>query len=322
MVIRPAPRASKHSTTPTGIESGDADGLTGALGTGHGKWQLIVAAVRPIRLMSLLASPTGHLTNLSTRPPRSHIGPIADRFELWNTSLELKSWWRDSEPYSCQPAENPDSPWLEVGMPDIGGSDPLSLIRFFGNGSYVRYGNMGFGGCTLMWKFPRATYLDPPADPTYYTPGVDIAVDVARVPVGAPEWRSEERVDMTLDETVSLLNEHVAPYYRKLSEGQFHISFEEGEDFEVPGDGSRKAMIERHREIQGLDCEDWPCSDYSSGAANRILFIDAERAGASAWNGSATIGLGHAQSANMKTIVHEIGHGWFFWPHSYAEVRW
>ena len=310
-----------RTLTAQELESGDADGLTGALGAGHGKWQLIVAAARPIQLMSLLASPTGHLTNLSTRPPRSHIGLITDRFEGLNTSLEPKPWWRESEPYSCQPAENPDSPWLEAGMPDLGGSDPLSLMRYFGNGSYVRYGNMGFEGCTLMWKFPRATYRDPPADPTYYTPGVDITVDIARIPVGASGW-GEGRIEVSLEETVSLLNEHVAPYYGKLSEGQFHLSFEEGEDFEVPGDGSHQAMDDRYREVKGHDCDDWPCGDYSSGAANRILFVDVERQGASAWEGGARIGLGHVQTANMKTIVHEIGHGWFHWAHSYAEVLW
>ena len=38
------------------------------LGDGVGKWQLLVESDRPIRAMSLLRSPTGHLTNLSTAP--------------------------------------------------------------------------------------------------------------------------------------------------------------------------------------------------------------------------------------------------------------
>ena len=46
------------------LESG-ADGLTGSLGDGLGKWQLAVSASRPVTVMSLLESPTGHLTNLS-----------------------------------------------------------------------------------------------------------------------------------------------------------------------------------------------------------------------------------------------------------------
>ena len=51
------------------LESGD--GVEGFLGDGTGKWQLTVEADRPIHAMSLLTSPTGHLTNLSTTPARS-----------------------------------------------------------------------------------------------------------------------------------------------------------------------------------------------------------------------------------------------------------
>ena len=48
------------------LESGE--GLTGALGDGTGKWRLHVAADHPILVASLLRSPTGHLTNLSSVP--------------------------------------------------------------------------------------------------------------------------------------------------------------------------------------------------------------------------------------------------------------
>ena len=41
-------------------------GATGSLGDGDGKWRLAVTPDRPVRVMSLLESPTGHLTNLST----------------------------------------------------------------------------------------------------------------------------------------------------------------------------------------------------------------------------------------------------------------
>ena len=46
------------------LESGGA-GFIGKLGDGAGKWQLFVTADGPIQVMSLLQSPTGHLTNLS-----------------------------------------------------------------------------------------------------------------------------------------------------------------------------------------------------------------------------------------------------------------
>ena len=55
------------------LESG-AEGLTGMLGDGSGKWQLTIASDLPVVVMSLLRSPTGHLTNLSTAPVRGARG--------------------------------------------------------------------------------------------------------------------------------------------------------------------------------------------------------------------------------------------------------
>ena len=55
------------------LESG-AEGLTGMLGDGSGKWQLTITSDLPVVAMSLLKSPTGHLTNLSTAPVRGAEG--------------------------------------------------------------------------------------------------------------------------------------------------------------------------------------------------------------------------------------------------------
>ena len=319
------PASAARTYTARELELGSHGDLTGSLGDGRGKWQLIVSAERPIRLMSLLQSPTGHLTNLSTRPPVQLSPRISSRFEQWFNDLDPKPWWRESAPYSCEPYENPDSPWREAGMADLGGADPLSLIRWFGNGSYLRYGAMGFEGCTWMWKYPDTTNRDPPADPTYYSLGeVEIHVDIARVPRGARGWQSDDgtRADMTMAETVRLLNAHVAPYFRKISEGRFRITFREGSEFEVPGDGSPDSTTQRHREVLGIDCDDYPCSRYDSGALNRMLLWDVTPTAAGAWNGSVRMSLGSVEAANMGQIVHEIGHAWMFWPHSYAEVRW
>ena len=63
-----------HSVTLTSSELESGTGLDGALGAGAGKWRLAVTANKPIVAMSLLSSPTGHLTNLSTVPP----GPGVD----------------------------------------------------------------------------------------------------------------------------------------------------------------------------------------------------------------------------------------------------
>ena len=45
-----------------------ADLEAGGLGDGRGKWQLIVTSDRPLVVVSLLATPTGHVTNLSYAP--------------------------------------------------------------------------------------------------------------------------------------------------------------------------------------------------------------------------------------------------------------
>ena len=67
------PARGARAVTARELESEDARGeaardLDGALGDGAGKWRLAVTADRDIDVMSLLASPTGHLTNLSTAP--------------------------------------------------------------------------------------------------------------------------------------------------------------------------------------------------------------------------------------------------------------
>lgn len=49
------------------LEAGDED-LEGALGDGAGKWRLFLVAELPVLAMSLLESPNGNLTNLSTVP--------------------------------------------------------------------------------------------------------------------------------------------------------------------------------------------------------------------------------------------------------------
>ena len=63
------PARAARSYTAAQLEEG-APGLSGALGDGVGKWRLAVTSDRPISAMSLLTSPTGHLTNLSTAPLR------------------------------------------------------------------------------------------------------------------------------------------------------------------------------------------------------------------------------------------------------------
>ena len=63
------PAGASRTLSAGELESG-GDGLAGALGDGAGKWQVIVESAQQLQAMSLLASPTGHLTNLSTAPVR------------------------------------------------------------------------------------------------------------------------------------------------------------------------------------------------------------------------------------------------------------
>ena len=66
------------------LEEGHSESeFEGSLGDGSGKWQLFVSADRPIQVMSLMSTPTGHMTNLSSIKGDDIIrgGPGAD--ELW-----------------------------------------------------------------------------------------------------------------------------------------------------------------------------------------------------------------------------------------------
>ena len=59
------PAGEVRTFTAQQLEAGHGD-LDGRLGDGSGKWRLFVSADQPIGVMSLLETPTGHLTNLST----------------------------------------------------------------------------------------------------------------------------------------------------------------------------------------------------------------------------------------------------------------
>ena len=65
--VNVAPCAS-WTLTAAELESGSGTGMTGALGDGAGKWRLTVTSEASLRVQSLLSSPMGYLTNLSTVP--------------------------------------------------------------------------------------------------------------------------------------------------------------------------------------------------------------------------------------------------------------
>ena len=62
------PAGAARTLTAAALERGE--GLRERLGDGTGKWRLTVDSEQPVLVMSLLSSPTGHMTNLSTRPNR------------------------------------------------------------------------------------------------------------------------------------------------------------------------------------------------------------------------------------------------------------
>ena len=63
------PAGGARMLTAADLEAGmDVDG--GALGDGAGKWRLTVTSDEPIVVMSLISSPAGPLTNLSSAPDR------------------------------------------------------------------------------------------------------------------------------------------------------------------------------------------------------------------------------------------------------------
>ncbi len=188
---------------------------------------------------------------------------------------------------------------------------------------------MGFWGCTWYDKYPEdGIRLDPPADPTYYSLGnLDIYVDIARVPRNASGWYMDDgsRVgDFSMDRAVEFLNRYVAPYYRRVSENNLRITFHAGKEFTVGGDGSPGATEDQQLTELGIcvdvdDCE----REGAPGGLNRILLNDVSAdTGGAAYNGWARFGLVSFRDANMEIIVHEMGHAWMGWPHSYAELPW
>ena len=124
-------------------------------------------------------------------------------------------------------------------------------------------------------------------------------------------------------EAVNILNTHVAAYFGRISEGKLRMRFHAGNDFKLEGEGSPNDVHGQQMRLAGvMDCRGRAADRYPCDL-NRILLTDvAADTGGDAFNGAARMGLVSLRTANMENLVHEIGHGWMMWPHSYAEVRW
>ena len=78
--------------TASALEAGTGTSFDGTLGDGSGKWRLEIVSGQAIVAMSLLESPSGHLTNLSTAPARGTGRPpprLQSSYELQKTSLHI-----------------------------------------------------------------------------------------------------------------------------------------------------------------------------------------------------------------------------------------
>ena len=68
------PGGAARTLPARALESGQGDGLSGALGDGKGKWRLVVTADRLVTVMNLMVTPTAHLVNLSRPGAAGKVG--------------------------------------------------------------------------------------------------------------------------------------------------------------------------------------------------------------------------------------------------------
>ena len=73
------PAGAAYTFTSAELETGENDRLTGSLGDGAGKWRLRVESDEEISVMSLLETPSGHLTT-SPRGRRTDGPALVERW--------------------------------------------------------------------------------------------------------------------------------------------------------------------------------------------------------------------------------------------------
>lgn len=118
------PRAIR-SYTSLELESGTPE-FEGALGTGSGKWQLFVTSNRPIDVMNLMESPTGHITNLSTIP---NLG-VGEDGPLMRAAPGTEVALRSAAALDC-PRGNGGYQWGQIAGPAVVLSDDRAEMPKF-----------------------------------------------------------------------------------------------------------------------------------------------------------------------------------------------
>ena len=146
------PAGAARAYRAVDLESG-GEGLQGALGDGAGKWRLQVKSDRPVRVLSLLSSPTGHLTNLSTAPAWGSVA--ARRAPLTSYELQKTGLYVDREAIRHANQANPDVHYVTaIAYGDFDGDRDEDVFMAGSDGSgkafpVELYANDGMGQFTL-----------------------------------------------------------------------------------------------------------------------------------------------------------------------------
>ena len=204
------PGRGAQAVTAKALEDG-ASGLTGSFGEKEapGKWQLTVTSDQPIVVMSLLSTPTGHLSNLSA-PKADYPGPAnvwklsftdgvtADGYLIVTSDSRLYGWLPESgltrvadATYNSDAGKlNASGKVYESGEVNIqglgvsGGSEPIELAATYRQGDWIK-GSYTVGGVSRTFNGWAFTGFDRGADAAALmgdwttTTGLEYKVDAA-----------------------------------------------------------------------------------------------------------------------------------------------
>ena len=127
-VMLTIPAGASGTYTAAELESGFA-GVEGSLGDGDGKWQLIVESEQPLLAMSLLESPTGHLTNLSTATRGAVAESFRDRLASGGLAPEMVTIPAGSFEMGCL-SDDGDCQGSEFPVHRVTFSEPFALSKY------------------------------------------------------------------------------------------------------------------------------------------------------------------------------------------------
>ena len=166
------PAGGTETLSASDLEHGRS-GLQGALGDGNGKWRLFVEADLPIYAMSLMDTPTGNLTNLSTLGLGGVSRPAEGGGFMYEVPLFLSTGRVGQEGFLRVVNRSNRAGTVQILAFDDAGAQagPVTLsleanaVRHF-NSTDFEYGNAakglsnGVGGGTGDWRLEITTDLD------------------------------------------------------------------------------------------------------------------------------------------------------------------